>query len=128
MRRQAGADTMKLDTRKEVARFSFRKAKKIDLEAIGYAVYSSGYTLRQVEVEVSGVVVRKPCLDCKHESKFLRVEKTGQLLEIEGDVPVGKRGQFKLLASKWPVARTWFPGYKGVGKHVVLRVVAVNDR
>jgi len=118
---------MKLDTRKELARFSLRKAKKIDLEAIGYAVYSSGYTLKQAEVEVPGVVVRKPCVDCKRESKFLRVEETGQLLEIEGDVPVGKRGRFKLLAPKWPAARTWFPGYKGLGKHVVMKVVDVQD-
>jgi hypothetical protein len=118
---------MTLDTEKEIARFSLRKAKKIDLEAIGYAVYSSGYTLKQAEVEVSGVVIHAPCAECKRESKFLRVQETGQLFEIDADVALGKRGRFTLLAPEWPPARTWFPGYKGLGKHVVLKVVRVVE-
>ena len=78
-----------------------RAPKKIDLVAIQKAANCAGYTIETLEVEVVGQAAKANCKDCKKETDHLRVEKTGQLLELSGKLPAGRRLRVQLAGSGW---------------------------
>lgn len=109
---------------KQYARYTLRSPKKIDFMAIQKAVHGAGYTIKDLEMEVSGVAQRKACPTCRKQSLFLRVEKTGQLIEIDGDVPLRRHLRIRAAGSEWGKD---FLGRFAPKKHVVLKVMKVLE-
>ena len=110
---------MELDTEEGYARFTLRAPKKVDFVAIQNAAHAAAYTIKKLEIEIAGEVTKARCDTCKKESLYLKVNSTGQLLEIEGNVQVGHRGRLRASADDW--GKDVF-GFFTPKKHVVLKV------
>ena len=51
--------------------------------------------------KLTGEVITKACDTCNRKAQFLKVEKTGQLVEIKGDLPEERRIKIRGSASNW---------------------------
>ncbi len=124
MRRQAGADTIDFDTQEGRAHFTMQSPKKIDLVAIQKAAHGAGYTITTLEITAVGHAATRRCEECKKNVPCLKVEKTGQLLELAGSLPGGRRLRVRLAESDWgrDVLGLFTPK-----KHVPLRVLKVEE-
>ena len=115
MRRQAGADALDLDTVKGYVRFVIRKPRTVDFAAVERASYGAGYTLKGVEMEAVGKVVRAPCPSCRQDVLYLELDTTGQRLELRGEAPAGHRVRIEGEVSGWKSG------------HVAITVIHLED-
>ncbi len=88
--------------------------------AIQEAAHDAGYTINKLDIEVTGEVVTKQCDTCNRKVQFLRVAKTGQLLEIKGDLPKGRPIKIRGSASDWGEDRS---GSFSPQRHVILKAI-----
>ncbi len=126
MRRQAGADTVTLDTRKGTATFTYNTPRQIDFGSIQRAAHTAAYTIKRLELSVLGQLTSAACAACQKDVPHLKVDQTGQLLEIRGDlsgVATGTRARLLGRTGKW--GRDRF-GALRPRPHVVLDVVTLT--
>ena len=119
LRRRAGADTVDLDTVKGFAHFAYYSPRKIDLALLQRAAHDAAYTIKRLELEARGEVVKAACKTCGRQTHFLRVDKTKQLLEIGETLSVGSKGLVRLSATRWNRDSL---GLLKVKAHVVFKV------
>ena len=74
---------------------------EIDFSEIDQAVQGAGYTLKTVTVELEGQMETASCETCAGDVAMLRVAETGQLLELRGDVPSGRKIRVVASVSGW---------------------------
>ena len=103
---------------KSYAGFALHSPRKIDFASIERAAHAANYTLKRIEIDVKGVVKRAPCAECGKDATFLELTPTGQLLEIEGDVPVGRLVRIRASVTSPEAGRNSVFS----GGHVVLKV------
>ena len=98
--------------------------KKIDFTALQTAAHGAGYTIKKMEIETSGTVTKAPGTTSKKEVLFLKVDKTGQLLEIEGGVEAGRHVRIRGSTTEWGKDLLGFFAPK---KHIVLQAVVLDQ-
>lgn len=87
-------------------------------------MHSAGYTISKLEIDVEGTVTGGPCTECKKKAAlFLKLDTTGQLLEIDTDLRVGWHGKIRGSATEWGRDRL---GFLVPNKHVVLKAVPLT--
>ena len=101
-----------------------RTPKKIDFKTIQTAAHGAGYTVEKLELEACGAVTKASCKTCKKEALFLKVDKTGQLIEIEGDIKVGAHVRIRGSATEWGKDLL---GSFSPKEHVVLKAVVLDQ-
>ncbi len=94
--------------------YTLIKPKVIDFAAVEKASHGAGYTLKHVELEVTGTLIKKRCEVCEKEVPFLKLDHTGQLFEVSGDVAAGGHVDVRGTVTGW-----------GRG-HAVLKVVSAT--
>jgi hypothetical protein len=119
LRRRAGADTVDLDTVKGFAHFAYFSPRKIDMALLQRAAHDAAYSIKRLELEVRGEVVKAACTTCRRETHFLRVDKTKQLIEIGETLPIGSKGLARLSATSWSKDSLGLLKVKG---HIVFKV------
>ena len=84
LRRQAGADTVYLDTVDSYAHFALQEPQPIDFGAIEQAAYDAAYDITEIRLDLKGKVITHACDSCNGaERQFLKVA-TGQEFELRG--------------------------------------------
>ena len=84
LRRQAGADTVYLDTVDSYAHYALQEPQHIDFADIKQAAYDAAYDITEIRLDLKGEVVRHACEPCNGATRsFLRLE-TGQEFELRG--------------------------------------------
>ena len=101
MRRQAGADTVDLDTIEGYAHYALHHPARIDFAAIEDVAHDTGYTLRELILEIEGVTSMGDCAECGGPVPMLKVAETGQVFELEGDVPQGETLWIRASVHGW---------------------------
>lgn len=84
MERQAGASHVELDTEAQWARVYFVPPTKLDFKTLVEAALSAAFPTVGMEVEVTGTVIERTCEHCQSPRQFLRMDRTGQELELAG--------------------------------------------
>ena len=85
---------MDLDTEAGLARYGVAQPRTLELPAIGQAVAGAGYTLKSVDIELTGVVQEARCETCDADVVQLLADGTQQIFELEFEqqpAPVGDR-------------------------------------
>ena len=88
---------------------------QIEFAKIQEAVDGAGYTLKTLTLELEGEVANGSCPTCG-EVAMLQVRGTGQLLELRGDIPMGRSVRVEASVSGWagphPVltVQSWYEG------------------
>ncbi len=88
---------------------------QIEFAKIQEAVDGAGYTLTTLTLELEGEVISGSCATCG-EVAMLQVRGTGQLLELRGDIPMGRSLRVEASVSGWtgshPVltVQNWYEG------------------
>ena len=113
-----------MDTEKGYARFTMLTPKKIDFTAIQTATHGAGYTITNLAIETSGIVTKASGTTSEKEALFLKVDKTGQLLEIDGDVEAGGHVRIRGSTTEWGKDVL---GFFSPRKHIVLKVVVLDQ-
>ena len=111
VRIRAGAETIDLDGQKGYVRYQLFTARRIDFAAMEKATLGAGYTLKSIALETTGEVVRARCKTCNDERPFLKIDPTGQLLELDGTVAAGRLLRVHGSVSGW------------AENHAVLKVI-----
>ena len=101
MRRQVGADAVRIDTLEGYAGYSLAEPQRIDFPAVERAAFGAGYTLMGVEIQIAGRIVSGPGEQGEAQILLLEVDGTGQRFELEGDVPAGAHVRVRARASSW---------------------------
>lgn len=102
-----------------MAHFGYIKPRTIDLAKIQQAAHDAAYTIKRLEIEVTGKVVRQACERCGDDAHFFRVEPTGQRIEIANTLAIGSTGIVRLTATGWGKDRM---GVLQPKRHVVFKV------
>jgi len=86
LRRQAGADTVYLDTVDSYAHYALQEPQPIDFDVIKQAAYDAAYDITEIRLDLTGKVITHACDSCNGaERQFLKVA-TGQEFELRGAV------------------------------------------
>ena len=85
-----GAEAIDLDTIKSYARFAYVTPRKFPFAKFDKTAQDAGYTLKKVTLETRGTIGKAHCSTCVTEALFLKVDKTGQLIELSGKIDVGR--------------------------------------
>ncbi|MGB0951765.1 MAG: hypothetical protein ACPG31_00940 [Planctomycetota bacterium] len=84
LRRQAGADTVYLDTVDSYAHYALQDPQSIDFADIEKAAYDAAYDITEIRLDLKGEVVEHACDSCNGaQRQFLRMS-TGQEFELRG--------------------------------------------
>lgn len=101
LRRQAGADTVYLDTVDSYAHYALREPQPIDFYAIQRAAIDAAYEITEIRLDLSGEIVEHACADCNGANRqFIRLS-TGQELELRGAGSLGGRQSIRAVAVDW---------------------------
>ena len=95
MRRQAGADDLRLDTRDAWAHYVLDDPQPIDWDDIRQAAIDAAYEIVTLELELRGEVVDES------GAQWFQVQETGQKLELAGGLPTGWSGRLIMHVSDW---------------------------
>lgn len=101
LRRQAGADVIRLDTVEAFAHYALREPQQIDFFAIEQAAKDAIYTITSLTLTVEGTVVEAACEDCGEDRPHFELASTGQLFELAGDVEMGRSGLLRAGVTDW---------------------------
>lgn len=84
LRRQAGADTVFLDTVDSYAHYALQKPQSIDFSAIERAAYDAAYEITEIRIDLEGEIIEHACDQCNGaQRQFLKLS-TGQEFELRG--------------------------------------------
>lgn len=101
LRRQAGADTVYLDTVDSYAHYALQEPQTIDFSAIEKAAYDAAYDITEIRLDLEGEVVEHACADCNGANRqFLKLS-TGQELELRGAGATGGRTSIRAVVVDW---------------------------
>ncbi len=101
LRRQAGADVIRLDTQEAFAHYALREPQQIDFADIEQAAEDAIYTITSLTLTLNGTVVEAACEDCGEDRPHFEITATGQLLELAGDVELGRSGLLRAEVTSW---------------------------
>ena len=82
MRRLDGVIHVQLDTEVQFARISFGDPVRIDFDDCVDAAKSAAYETVAIRVTARGTIESADCTDCSERRFFVRLDETGQLLEL----------------------------------------------
>ena len=82
MRRLDGVVHVQLDTEIQFARISFAEPTEFDFPGYAEAAKSAAYETIAMLLSASGTVEQARCDECEAERAFLRIDETGQLIEL----------------------------------------------
>jgi len=106
LRRLDGVDHVALDTVEQRALITFGEPVRIDFARLVAAADSAAFPTAAIRLEAGGEITTRPCSDCEEDRAFLRLEGTGQELELRG-AGIAAGGDLKLSAA----VRGWDDGH-----------------
>jgi len=83
---------VELNPREGHLTYDLVRQRQLDFSSFREVLRGAGYTLRAIELRVPGTVVERPCEPCGANRSFLRVDRSGQLLELGGGTSAGQAG------------------------------------
>ncbi len=102
MRRLDGVVHVQLDTEIQFARISFAEPTEFDFPSYAEAAKSAAYETIAMLLSASGTVERARCDECETEREFLRIDETGQLIELSTpDLRPGEHIRGELSVTGW---------------------------
>lgn len=101
LRRQAGADTVYLDTVDSYAHYALQEPQSIDFSAIERAAYDAAYDITEIRLDLRGEVVEHACASCNGaERQFLKLS-TGQEFELRGSTTGSGQQTIRAVVVDW---------------------------
>jgi hypothetical protein len=102
LRRLDGVIHVQLDTEIQFARITFAEPTELDFPSYAEAAKSAAYETISMLLSASGTVERAQCERCQDERTFLRLDETGQLLELStADLTPGEHISGELSVTGW---------------------------
>ena len=101
LRRQAGADVIRLDTQEAYAHYALREPQPIDFDAIKRAAYDAVYEITSIALTLNGEVVAGDCAQCGETVPMFELSGSGQRLEMAAGAAVGRRGLLRAEVRGW---------------------------
>jgi hypothetical protein len=115
LRRQLGATNIDLDTLTGWAQFTLDEPERITFDALEETAWAASYTIKEVRLDITGRVVAGRCATCEADVMHVKVDGTGQLLEVTGEVQEGEHLRFVMRTESWLIKKD--------GEHAVFEVL-----
>lgn len=104
LRRQAGADTVYLDTVDSYAHYALQDPQPIDFGAIQRAAKDAAYDITEIRLDLKGEIVEHACASCNGAMRqFLKLS-TGQELELRGAGSATGQQSIRGVVADWESA------------------------